>query len=426
MYTLEKLENNKVKVTMSVTKEKWDEYMQSSYEENAHKFNIQGFRKGKAPRKVIEANYGEGVFFEDAFDHAFSDEYREVLKNEKDFDPIAQPDVTVKSFDDNGIVFVAEVEVMPEVKLGEYKGTKIKKATGEISEEKIEKELNQVRERNARFVEKERAAEMGDIATIDFVGMKDGVEFEGGKGVDYKLELGSKTFIDTFEEQIVGMNLGQSREVKVKFPEDYPEESLKGQDAIFNVTLKKVEVKELPELNDEFADNVSEFSTLEEYKADIRKHLQESLDKKLEREDENNLIKAVVDCSSVEVPQTLVERQLDLFIRDFEQRLAYQGLKLEDYAKYMNTTVEKLRQDNTLQAKEAVKTRLVLEKLVKEEGMLVTIEEVDAKLEETAKKYGKTLEEYKKSLGEKHLAYFENDILMDKVVKFLKENITLE
>ena len=426
MYTLEKLENNRVKVTMSVTKERWEEYMQASYEENASKFNIQGFRKGKAPRKVIEKNYGEGVFFEDAFDHAFSDEYREVLKNEPDFEPIDQPDVSVKSFDDNGIVFVAEVEVMPEVTLGAYKGTKVKKATGEISEERVLKELNQVRERNARFVEKERPAKLGDVATIDFVGMKDGVAFEGGTGVDYRLELGSKTFIDTFEEQIVDMKLGETKEVKVNFPEDYPEESLKGQPAIFNVTLKKVEVKELPELNDEFADNVSEFATLEEYKADIRKHMQDSLDKQLEREDENNLIKAVVDVSSVEIPKTLVERQLDLFVRDFEQRLAYQGLKLEDYAKYMNTTVENIREENRKHAEEAVKTRLVLEKLVKEEKILVTMEEVDKKLEETASKYGKTLEEYKKSLGEKHLAYFENDILMDKVVKFLKENITLE
>ena len=426
MYTLEKVEKNKAKITITISKEEWEGYVQKSYEDNCSKFNIQGFRKGKAPRRVIEKNYGENVFFDDAFDYAFGDNYREVFKNEKDFDPINQPDVSIKSFDDNGLVVEAVVELMPEVKLGEYKGTKVKKATGEVDDEKVEKELKQVQERQARFVDVEREAKLGDIATIDFSGSVDGVKFDGGTAEDYRLELGSKSFIDTFEEQIVGMNLGQSKDVNVTFPTEYHEPSLAGKPAVFAVTLKKLEEKQLPELNDEFADNVSEFSTLEEYKADIKKHLQASLEKKLERENENKLIEAVVSTATLEVPEVLVERQLDLFLRDFEQRLMYQGLKLEDYAKYMNVTVEELRNQNRDQAVEAVKTRLALEQLVKEEGLTVTEAEVDAKLEETAKKYNKTLEEYKKSLGDKHLAYFENDILMDKVIKFLKENIVLE
>ena len=426
MYTLEKVEKNKAKITITISKEEWEGYVQKSYEDNCSKFNIQGFRKGKAPRRVIEKNYGENVFFDDAFDYAFGDNYREVFKNEKDFDPINQPDVSIKSFDDNGLVVEAVVDLMPEVKLGEYKGTKVKKATGEVDDEKVEKELKQVQERQARFVDVEREAKLGDIATIDFSGSVDGVKFDGGTAEDYRLELGSKSFIDTFEEQIVGMNLGQSKDVNVTFPTEYHEPSLAGKPAVFAVTLKKLEEKQLPELNDEFADNVSEFSTLEEYKADIKKHLQASLEKKLERENENKLIEAVVSTATLEVPEVLVERQLDLFLRDFEQRLMYQGLKLEDYAKYMNVTVEELRNQNRDQAVEAVKTRLALEQLVKEEGLTVTEAEVDAKLEETAKKYNKTLEEYKKSLGDKHLAYFENDILMDKVIKFLKENIVLE
>ena len=390
MYTLEKVEKNKAKITITITKEEWEGYVQKSYEENCSKFNIQGFRKGKAPRRVIEKNYGENVFFDDAFDYAFGDNYREVFKNEKDFDPINQPDVSIKSFDDNGLVVEAIVELMPEVKLGEYKGTKVKKATGEVDDEKVEKELKQVQERQARFVDVEREAKLGDIATIDFSGSVDGVKFDGGTAEDYRLELGSKSFIDTFEEQIVGMNLGQSKDVNVTFPAEYHEPSLAGKPAVFAVTLKKLEEKQLPELNDEFADNVSEFSTLEEYKADIKKHLQASLEKKLERENENKLIEAVVSTATLEVPEVLVERQLDLFLRDFEQRLMYQGLKIEDYAKYMNVTVEELRNQNREQAVEAVKTRLALEQLVKEEGLTVTEAEVDAKLEETAKKYYET------------------------------------
>ena len=423
MYTLEKQEKNKVKITMNFSKEEWEGFVEQSYEENKNKFNIQGFRKGKAPRRVIEKNYGDSIFFEDAVDIAFTSTYRQILKEEKDFSPIDEPSIKIDSFvPETGLVISCEVEVMPEFELGAYTGLKVKKAVGEVSEEKIEKELKQVQERQARFVEVERPAKMGDIATIDFAGSVDGVLFEGGSANDYRLELGSKSFIDTFEEQVAGMNIGETKDIKVKFPENYGSKELENKDAVFVVTLKKVEEKQLPEINDELASNVSEFDTLEDYKADIRKHLEESLHAKLEREDENNLIAEVVKNTEVEVPECLIERQLDMFIRDIETRLSYQGLKFEDYLKYLDTTVEKLKEERKEQAAETVKTRLVLEKLIIKENLTVSQEEVDAKLKEFADKYKKSLEDYKKSMGEKNLAYFENDILMDKVIKFLKEN----
>lgn len=423
MYKIEKLEKNKVKITMEFSKEEWENFVEQSYEENKGKFNIQGFRKGKAPRRVIEKNYGDSIFFEDAVDIAFTSTYRTILKEEKEFNPIDEPEIKIDSFlPEKGLTMSCEVEVMPEFELGKYTGLEVKKATGEVSEEKIEKELKQVQERQARFVDVERDAKMGDIATIDFAGSVDGVLFDGGSATDYRLELGSKSFIDTFEEQVAGMKIGESKDVKVKFPENYGSEELAGKDAVFAVTLKKVEEKQLPEINDEFASNVSEFETLADYKADIRKHLEESLKVRLEREDENNLINAVVNNTEVEIPECLVERQLDMFVRDFETRLNYQGMKLDDYLKYLNVTVEQMREERKEQAKETVKTRLVLEKLIIKENLNVTQEEVDAKLQEFADKYKKSLEDYKKSMGEKNLIYFENDILMDKVIKFLKEN----
>ena len=261
-----------------------------------------------------------------------------------------------------------------------------------------------------------------DFASIDFVGMVDGEVFDGGSATNYRLELGSKSFIDTFEDQIVGMKVGDSKDVNVTFPENYQAENLKGKPAVFKVTLQKIERKELPEINDAFASNVSEFETLDEYKKDIEKRLQIKKDKEAERKLENDLIEQIVKNSEVEVPNVLVERQLDMFIQDLETRLSYQGLKIDQYLEYLGTTVEKLREERKEQAKETCKTRLVLEELIKKENLFVTDEELDAKLEENAKLYKKSLEDYKKSLDNHTIAYFENDILMKKVIDFLKAN----
>ena len=355
---------------------------------------------------------------------AIGEQYSSCLMANPNLEVIDQPEVNVDSFDENGVVVTCRVPLLPEVKLGAYTGLQVEKYSEEVSEEKIEKELNQARERAARFVEagEGATAKMGDFTTIDFTGSVNGVEFEGGKAENYRLELGSKSFIDNFEEQIVGMKVNDEKDIKVTFPEDYPAEDLKGKEAVFKIVLHKIENKELPELNDEFASNTSEFETLEEYKADIRKHIQESVDQRVQRENENRLMEKAVEGSTVEVPNVLVERQLDMFVRDFEMRLSYQGLNLDQYLSYMKQTKEDLRNSYRDQATKTVKTRLVLEAIVKKENLDVSEEELNAKLEETAKKYGKTLEEFKKNMNQNNIAYIQNDILMDKLVAFLTKN----
>lgn len=427
MYELVKNENNEVEVKITLSHEEWEGYVEKAYQENKGKFNIQGFRKGTAPRKIIEKNYGESVFYDEALDIAFVDEYSKFLNENTNLDIIDQPSITVDKFDKEQVIITAKAPLMPEVTLGEYKGLTIEKYTEELDEAKVEKELNQARERGARFVEAGEGVEakLGDFATIDFTGFVDGKEFEGGKAEDYRLELGSHSFIDTFEDQIVGMKVGENRDINVTFPEDYPSEDLQGKPATFKIVLKKIENKELPELNDEFVSNISEFETVEDYKADLRKHMQETIDSHIKRENENRLIAKVVDNASVEIPATLVERQLDMFVRDFEMRLSYQGLKLDDYYKFANTNQDALRDSYRKQAENAVKTRLTLEKLMDVEGIIVTDEELETKLATDAEKFKQPVEEYKKSINERHLAYIKNDMLMDKVFDFLTKNNTI-
>lgn len=427
MYEIVKNENNEVEVKISIDGNKWEEYIEKAYAQNKGKFNIQGFRKGSAPRKIIEKNYGESVFYDEALDLAFADEYGVFLSENKNLDIIDQPSLKIEKLDKDGLIMIANAPLLPKVTLGAYTGLKIEKYSETLDEAKIEKQLNQERERGARFVEAEEGVEakLGDFVTIDFTGFENGKEFEGGKAENYRLELGSHSFIDTFEDQIVAMKVGDEKDVNVKFPDDYPAEELKGKPAVFKVKLNKIETKELPELNDEFASNVSEFETLEEYKADIRKHMQESLDERVKRENENRLLDKCVEGAKVEIPNVLIERQLDMFIRDFEMRLSYQGLRIDDYFNYTKSNLSDLRESYRAQAEKSVKTRLVLEEIIKKENLDVTDEEMDAKLEETATRLNKSLDEYKKSLTENNLIYVKNDLLMDKLVAFLTKNNTI-
>lgn len=422
-YKITKKEKNNYEVEITISAEKWEEAVEATYQAEKGRFTVQGFRKGKAPRKVIEKNYGEMVFFDGAFDRTFSEEYGKFLDENKDFEPIVQPDVKIDKFGKEGMVVTATVAGVPEVKLGAYTGLTVKKESKTTTADEVEAELKMVAERSARFVDvSDDEAKMGDFATIDFVGMIDGEIFEGGSATNYRLELGSKSFIDTFEEQIVGMKVGDNKDINVTFPENYQAENLKGKPAVFKVTLEKLERKQLPEINDEFASNVSEFETLDEYKKDIEKRMNIKKEQEAERKLENDLIEQIVNASEVEVPEILVERQLDMFIKDLETRLSYQGLKIDEYLGYLGTDVEKLREERREQAKQSCKTRLVLEDIIKKENLLVTDEELDAKLKEMADLYKKDLEEYKKSIDNHTIAYFENDILMKKMLDFLKAN----
>ena len=371
-YKSKKLEKNQIEVEFKFSHDEWEKATELAYEKNKGRFNIQGFRKGKAPRKVIEKLYGEGIFFDDALDEVFSHAYNDYLDAEKDVLPIAHPDIKLQSFDENGLVLVATIQVVPEVTLGAYTGLEFKKNKAKIKESDVDAELERLRQKQVRFVEVlGRPAQLGDMAEIDFVGSVDGEKFEGGAANNYKLELGSHSFIDTFEDQIVGMNAGEDKVVKVKFPEGYPEEKLAGRDAEFAVTLHKIEEKELPELNDEFASSVSEFETLDDLKADIKAKLEKNLEIKVERELENAMVDKIVDSSEVEIPQILIDRQQDAFIRDFELRLQYQGMTMESYLKATNSTIEQMKETTLDQAKRQVKIRLVLEALIKKENLLV-------------------------------------------------------
>ena len=421
-YKIRSKENNKLEVEIKISQEKWEESVEKSYEETKGKYSVQGFRKGKAPRKVIEKQYGEGVFFDYALEIAFADEYNAFLDANLDIEPLSQPDVKIEKFEKEGIVMVATAPLMPEVKLGAYTGLTVERGKDKVKKSEVEEELKKVAERQARFVESNDEAKLGDFATIDFVGSVDGQIFDGGSAQGYRLELGSHSFIDTFEDQIVGMKVGDEKDVNVTFPENYHEKSLAGKPAVFKVTVQKLEKKEIPEINDEFAANVSEFENLEDYKKDIEKRLKEKLERDKERKVENDLIDQVVKGSEVEIPEILVERQLDIFMKDLEMRLSYQGIKLEEYLEYVGSNVEDLRKERAEQAKETVKTRLVLEALVKKENMVVTEAELDKVLEETAEEYKKSVEDYKKSLDNRTIAYYQNDILMKKLLDFLKTN----
>lgn len=422
MYTTEKLSGDKFKIKIELSADEWNAYVNEAYEKDKARYKVQGFRPGKAPRRVIEQNYGANVFFETALDEAYAHEYGKVLDSEKEIEPVENPKVDIEKFDETGLTLVLEVQSMPEVKLGAYTGLEIEEAKGSVEDAQVDKELNQMRERNARYVEVEREANNGDFVTIDFCGKLNGDKFAGGEAKDYRLELGSHSFIPGFEEQIEGMKLGEEKTISVTFPEEYHAEDLKGKPATFDIKLNKVEEKQLPELNDEFASNVSEFETLAELKADIKGHLEESLNERLARETENNIIRKITENAEVNVPECMVERQIDAYMKDMETRLSYQGLKLEDYVKYMNTSIEQIRNDNHKHAEETVKTRLVIEEVIQKEKISVTEEELQAKLEEVAKKYNKSIDDYKKLVGERQMIYFENEILMDKLVKFLKEN----
>ena len=421
-YKIRSKEKNNLEVEIVISEKKWEESLQKAYEETKNKYSVQGFRRGKAPRKVIEKQYGESVFFDYALEIAFADEYNEFLDKNLEIEPIAQPDVRIEKFEKGGIVLVASAPLMPEVELGSYTGLTVERGKEKVKKADVEAELKSVAERQARFVESTKPAELGDFATIDFAGSVDGEIFEGGTAQGYRLELGSHSFIDNFEDQLVGTTVGEEKDVNVTFPENYHEKSLAGKKAVFKVVVQKIEKKEIPEITDEFAANVSEFENLEDYKKDIEKRLSQKLEQEKERKVENDLLEKIVQSSKVEIPEILVERQLDIFIRDLETRLSFQGLKLEEYLDYVGTNVSDLRKERREQAEQTVKTRLVLEALVKKENMVVSEEELDSALKETAERYKKTVEEYKKSLDDRTIAYYQNDILMKKLLDFLKSN----
>jgi|AntRauTorcE11897_2_1112592.scaffolds.fasta_scaffold00001_351 trigger factor len=421
-YTKEIQKDKKVKFEIELTKEEWEEQLQKAYEHDKGKYDIEGFRKGKAPKSVIENKHGETVFYEHALEHAFYDHYGEILKKEKEVEPVANPSLDVKKMDKNGVTLEVVVEVKPEVTLGEYKGLKIKQNDNTISDDEVKAELMLEQDKASRLVDVDRPIKKGDTVTFDFVGKLNGEKFEGGSAENYELEIGSNKFIPGFEEQMIGLKKGDNKELKVTFPENYHAENLKGKETTFEVTVHSVKEKQLPELNDELAQNMSEFETLGEWKESVKKKLQDKKTQETKIQAENDLINKVVENSSVEAPESLVEQQIDSFIKDFEYKLMYQGMKLDDYLKMMKTTKEDLRADRREDAIKTVKTKLVLEAVIKKEKLEVTNDEFNEKLKLLSAKENKSLEEYKKELTEQKVDSLVNDLMVNKLLKLLREN----
>ena len=426
MYKQEKKEKSVVSYAVTASAEEFEAYIQKAYDKTKSKYSVQGFRKGKAPRKVIEQNYGKEIFMEDALLELANETYEKILAENTDLVPVGRPEIEVESLDKNGAKFKIKIAVRPEVKLGAYTGLELEKAKEVVSEKAVKAELSQLQNRQARFVVAQRAAQNGDFVTIDFLGKIDGVPFDGGKAEDYRLELGSNTFIPGFEEQVVGMEIGQKRTINVKFPDDYFNADMKGKAATFDITLTKVEEKELPELNDDFASNVSEFNTLAELKADIEKHLAESVENQNRQKDENTILEAIVKTSEMDIPEVMIQEQLDRVMEDMKMRLSYQGFSMEDYLDMMGSSMDAFRAGQRENAVNSVKTQLVISEIIKKEGLKVEPEELDQKLQEIAEKYGKTLEEYKKTISNNEFNYIANDIIITKLFDFLFKNNTLK
>ena len=429
-YKTEPSEKSTVKITMTFDKAEWDEANQKAYLRTRGRYAVNGFRKGKAPKHVIELNYGKGVFYEDALTDLFNDHYPEAIEKEKDnFTVVGQADLSVEDIGENGAVLVAVAPVKPEVKLGAYKGIKVRKAEYNVKDADVEAELSRLQERNSRLAEVEgRAAENGDTATIDFSGSVNGEKFAGGTAENYDLVLGSGSFIPGFEEQVVGMNVGESKDVNVKFPDDYQAEELKGKDAVFAVTLHKLRRKELPEVNDEFIKDAAGAESVEAYKKETRERLEKQAKERGDAETENNLVKAVTDNAEVEIPDAMIESEMDNMVRSAEYRLGmqYGGMKLADYLRYMGTDVASFREGYSEQAKENVKSRLVVEAIIKAEGLKAEESDVDAKIEELAKAAEKTVEEYKKDVTDSQREYLAEDVVINKLLDLLKKENTLE
>ena len=419
MVTREKSEKGTLKLKIEISGANWEEAIEKSYEKNKGKYNIQGFRKGKAPRKVIEKNYGDTVFYDDAFDDVVSAEYAEFLKNNQEFEPADYPKVNIDSMTADGLKVTLTVDLMPEVELGPI-ALNVKKKKPSVTEQEIEVEVKRFVEGQARFVDKDEPAENGDFVTIDFSGSVDGVKFEGGSAEDYRIELGSHTFIEGFEDQIVGMKVGDNKVVKVTFPEKYPAENLAGKPADFDVKLKKVEKKEVPELNDKLVSFATEFASVEDYKNDVKAKMLKTKEAQIEREFENSLIEQLVSKAKLDLPKSMVDHEKSHLIEDFKNRLAYQQIKLEDYLSYIGKTMEEFDAEQQKEAERTLKTRLVLQKVVKDNGITIDHEEIHAKIHELADARGQSCEEVEKTLSDYEFSYIQNDILMNKLIAFLK------
>ncbi|MBE5985454.1 MAG: trigger factor [Paenibacillaceae bacterium] len=417
---VEKLEKNMAKLTVEVPAEEFEKALTAAYNKNKGRFNIPGFRKGKAPRAMVEKMYGAGVLYEDAVNEALDATYGDAVE-ESGLDIVSRPEISVVQVEKGqNLIYTATVAVKPEVTLGEYKGIEVTKATAEVTEEDIEAELKRVQEQNSRLVTVEdRAVEDGDQTVIDFEGFVDGKPFDGGKGEDYPLTIGSHSFIDTFEEQLIGKSIGEACEVNVTFPNEYHSTELAGKPAMFKVTVKEVKRKELPELNDEFAGEVSEYDTLEEYKNDIKEKVAERKQKAAATENEDHVVEKVVENAAMDIPEPMIDSQVNNMVNDYARRMQSQGLSLDQYMKFTGMTIETLREQMKPQALKRIQTRLVLEAVAKAENIVVSDEAVEKEIATMAESYKMEVSQIKEYLGESGIVQMKEDLAVQEAVDFL-------
>ena len=421
---VEKMEKNMAKLTIEVSAEDVEKAMQSAYQKAKGRISIPGFRKGKAPRKMIEQMYGKGVFLEDAVNALIPEHYSKAL-GECELEIVSQPKIDlVQTEPGKALIFTAEVAVKPEVELGQYKGVEVEKCDTEVTDADVEEELKKVQDKNSRVVTVEdRAVKDGDMTTIDFEGFVDGVAFEGGKGENYPLTIGSHSFIDNFEEQIIGMNIGDEKEINVTFPEEYHAEELKGKPAMFKVKVNEIKEKVLPELDDDFAQDVSDFDTLAEYKDDLKKTIAERKANEAKAKKEDEAIAKIIESSKMDIPEAMVNTQVNRMLEDFAQRLQMQGLSVEQYFQYTGVTAEKIIEDMKPEAVKRIQSRLVLEAVVKAEGLTASEEEFQDELNKMAEQYKMEIEKVKEFMGEYEEKQIKEDIAIQKAVDVIVNSV---
>ena len=419
---VEKLEKNMAKLTIEVSAEDLDKAMEKAYQKQKSRISLPGFRKGKAPRKMIESMYGKGVFMEDAVNSLVPQEYTKAL-GECDLEIVSQPEINVTQMEPGqALIFTADVAVKPEVTLGDYKGVEVPKSEIAVTDEEVDAEVKKEQDKNARTVAVEdRAAANGDITTIDFEGFVDGVAFEGGKGTDYALTLGSGTFIPGFEDQLVGANTGDHVEVKVTFPEEYQAKELAGKEAVFQCDVKKIETKEVPELDDEFAKDVSEFDTLAEYKEDVKKKLTEKKEKEARTAKENAAVDKAIENAQMDIPELMTKTECRQMMDDFSRRMQQQGLSMEQYFQFTGQSMDKMMEDMKPQALKRIQTRLVLEKIAEVENIQPTEDEVNEEISKMAEMYKMEADKLKDLIGENEMEQMKKDMAVQKAVTLVAD-----
>ena len=419
---VEKLEKNMAKLTIEVSAEDLDKAMEKAYQKQKSRISLPGFRKGKAPRKMIESMYGKGVFMEDAVNSLVPQEYTKAL-GECDLEIVSQPEINVTQMEPGkALIFTADVAVKPEVTLGDYKGVEVPKSEIAVTDEEVDAEVKKEQDKNARTVAVEdRAAANGDITTIDFEGFVDGVAFDGGKGTDYALTLGSGTFIPGFEDQLVGAKTGDHVEVKVTFPEEYQAKELAGKEAVFQCDVKKIETKEVPELDDEFAKDVSEFDTLAEYKEDVKKKLTEKKEKEARTAKENAAVDKAIENAQMDIPELMTKTECRQMMDDFSRRMQQQGLSMEQYFQFTGQSMDKMMEDMKPQALKRIQTRLVLEKVAEAENIQPSEEEITEEIQKMADAYKMEADKIREAIGESGLEQMKKDMAVQKAVTVIAD-----